>query len=303
MRSNIDMKTIFNILATIALATLIFTGCGRNIQTAADRAPLKISEGGLVLVNVFVSDSIKARFILDTGAGINAVSDGLRRRLHSEPAGNFTGFRHNGERVDFELFQIPSLSLAGVRQENPLAASWPVLDSFGIDGILSLKFFENRSFTLDLGDSLLIFETRQTLADRLKTGQRAPIRLHDDRGKSLDLFVDVCAADSLRLECILDTGSPRSILDARFMRAFGIDTTSKNVQKRARQSLFGAVETEYIATVPSLSLWNVPSAAAKDLRVTFKPGLIYDGLLGTDFLIGRKVTFNIPERYLLVGTD
>ena len=297
------MKTIINILAAIAFVSFLHTGCNKRVQSKSNTHPLKISEGGLILVNVLVADSIEGRFILDTGAGIHAISDALRRRLTTVPAGNFTGFRHTGERVDFGLFQIPSLNIAGFRQEKPLAASWSLLDSFKIDGILSLKFFESHPFTLDFRDSVLIFETSQTLTDRAKKGQRTSIRLHDDRGKSLDLFVDVQAADSLKLECILDTGSPSSVLDARFMPTFGIDSTSKEVQKRTRKSLFGAVETEYIATVPSLSLWNAPSATTKDLRITFKPNLIYDGLLGTDFFMGRRVTFNIPERYILVETD
>jgi len=297
------MKTVFKFLVVTSFFTLFFAGCNKRVQSKSNTHPLKISEGGLILVNVLVADSIEGRFILDTGAGIHAISDALRRRLTTVPAGNFTGFRHTGERVDFGLFQIPSLNIAGFRQEKPLAASWSLLDSFKIDGILSLKFFEDRPFTLDFRDSVLIFETPQTLADRLKTGQRTPIRLHDDRGKSLDLFVDVQAADSQKLECILDTGSPSSVFDARFIPAFGIDTTSKEVQKRTRKSLFGAVETEYIATVPSISLWNVPSTTEKDFRVTFKPHLIYDGLLGTDLLMGRRVTFNIPERYILVGAD
>lgn len=297
------MKTVFKFLVVTSFLSLFLAGCNKRVQSKSSTHPLKISEGGLILVKVLVSDSIEGRFILDTGAGIHAISDGLRRRLSSLPAGNFTGFRHTGERVDFGLFQIPSLSIAGFRQEKPLAASWSLLDSFKIDGILSLKFFESCPFTLDFRDTILVFETRQTLADRIKKSQRVPIRLHDDRAKSLDLFVDVQAADSQKLECILDTGSPSSVLDARFMPTFDIDSTSKEVQKRTRKSLFGAVETEYIATVPSISLWNVPSATAKNFRVTFKPHLIYDGLLGTDFLLGRRLTFNIPEKYILVGTD
>ncbi|HEU4437125.1 MAG TPA: hypothetical protein VFR89_06640, partial [candidate division Zixibacteria bacterium] len=179
------MKTMINILAAIAFVSFLLTGCNKRVQSKSNTHPLKISEGGLILVNVLVADSVEGRFILDTGAGIHAISDALRRRLTAVPAGNFTGFRHTGERVDFELFQIPSLGIAGFQQENPLAASWSLLDSFKIDGILSLKFFEDRPFTLDFRDSVLIFETPQTLAGRLKTGQRIPIRLHDDRGKSL----------------------------------------------------------------------------------------------------------------------
>ncbi len=297
------MKNIFNPLAAAAFLALFCISCGKGVQTGKNTHPLKISEGGLILVDVFVADSVPARFILDTGAGIHVLSDGLRKRLRSVPAGRFTGFRHTGERVDFDLFQIPSLNIANFRQENPLAASWSLLDSFKIDGILSLKFFENHPFTLDLRDTVLIFETHRSLSDRLNRGRRAAIRVADDRGKSLDAFVDIQAADSLRLECILDTGSPATVLDARFMRAFAIDTTSKNVQKKTRQSLFGALETEYIATVSAISLWDVPSASAKNLQVTFKPQMIYDGLLGTDFLIGRRITFNIPEKYLIINPE
>jgi len=125
------------------------------------RFPFRISEGGLILIQV-TANGIKGEFILDTGAGIHVLSNVFLHKLSAQAAGHYTGFRNTGERIDFDLFQIRSLNIGKFRQENPVVAAWDVLDKFKIDGVLSAKFFEHHVVTLDFRRRELIFDNRQT---------------------------------------------------------------------------------------------------------------------------------------------
>ena len=249
-----------------------------------------------------VADTVDAQFILDTGAGMPVISNSLLRRIASKPQGRFTSFRHTGERVDLDIFQIEALSIGGFRQDKPIVSTSSLLDSMKIDGILSMKFFEHHPFTLDLCDSLLVFETASSVSERARTGRLVSIKVTSLRGKPLDVFADFRVADSLRLECILDTGSLATMIDARFLTVLGIDTSSSMVLKMARKTVLGASETEYIASIPSIAIWGDSASAVKNPRITFKCGLIYDGLVGTDYLLGRRITFDIAGGYMIVNT-
>lgn len=278
-----------------------FTGCKADPRQHTHS--VTIGEGGLIFVDVLIADSIDSRFILDTGAGIHVISNSLLSRVASIPQGRFAGFRHTGERVDFDMFEIKSINIGQFRQENPIVASWSVLDSFKIDGILSLKFFESLPFTLDLRDSILVFETSASLSTKMSNSRIVPILVHQDRGRTLDIFAHFRVSDSLRLECIIDSGSPTTVMDARYLIPLGIDTTSSLVQKRFRRSLFGSSTVEYKTTVSSISLWDVPNSAMSQVGTVFKHRLIYDGLVGTDFLLGKRVTFDIPNRRLSIDVQ
>lgn len=284
--------------------TLFALCCFSLFQVQAqDKFPLKFSEGGLIFIELQAQDSVKGTFILDTGAGIHVLSNGFFHKLQSKPAGFFAGFRHTGERVDFDLFEVPSLSIGKFRQQHPLVATWALLDSFHIDGIVSLKFFEKHPFTIDFKSKQLIFEGKNSLSALKRRGTIVPIRLHSDRGKSLDVFTNFMLNDSIKIECIVDTGSPTDVIDYRYLPFVGLDESSSNVQRKESKSVLGNVEYYYETKLSSIALFQGKGIRVGDHKVSFKKNLIYDGLIGTDFWRGRRVTFNIAEQYLIVNAN
>ena len=296
-----NMKCIIIFLVILVLPALSCSGYGAQNKSEPFSHPITITDGKLILLDVCVADKIDATFILDTGAGIHVLSSSLLTEISSVEKGRFIGFRHTGERVDFDILKIESLSIGDFHQKNPIIAVWQLLDEFDIDGILSMKFFEDYPFTLNLRDSLLIFETPISIKARTKASKVTTLKVSDVRDIKLDIFVDIILSDSLVLECILDSGSPATIIDARYASYLGIDTTK--VQRRERQSLFGATEIEYITSIPSMSIHNIPGTEIIEPQIILKSNLIYDGLIGTNILIGRKLTFDIPNRQLFIETD
>jgi hypothetical protein len=226
------------------------------------------------------------------------------QKLSPKPAGHYTGFRNSGERIDFDLFQISSLNIGRFRQENPVVAVWEVLDKFKIDGVLSAKFFESHVFTLDFKRRELIFEDRTSLRQRLKEGRVTPVKISQDRDKVLGLFVDLSVGNGLRCECELDTGfDGLLILDSKFMNTLGLDESSPNVKRIESKSITGLTEIRYQSSVPNMMLLDAPEVKVEKAEVTFKERLIYDGVVGTKFWMNRQLTFDIPNRKLIVSIE
>jgi hypothetical protein len=282
-------------LPVIACLTLV-TLCSVVYTEATRVVPYELLMGEYLIVEVVVADTIADRWMLDTGAGGNIVSQKLFDRLTCTPAGRLTGFRMMGERLDIDMYQVSSLEAAGMRQENVLIAPWPALDNMGISGILSLKFFEHQPFTINFAGRTLTIETEQSTADRAKSGTEVPIETQRYRDKALDVFVMVRLGDTVQAEFELDTGSGRRLwIDSRFMSKLGIDSASDSVT---------AVPSEggmwHLANLSAMSLWEAPSVAVDSIQATFRDSLIYDGVMGTAFWDNRTVTFDLPNRRLIV---
>ncbi len=291
-------KVLLSAFSWLLFASVCFGSTDSPRQT---RFPFRISEGGLILIQV-TANGVKGEFILDTGAGIHVLSKGFLHKLSSQAAGHYTGFRNTGERIDFDLFQISSLSIGQFRQENPVVAAWDLLDKVKIDGVLSAKFFEHHVVTLDFKKHELVFENRQTLNRRLRQGRVIPLKVLEDRDKTLGLFVDLTVGDSLKCECELDTGfDGLLILDARFMKTLNLDENSASVKRMESKGLTGLTEIRYQGRVSSVALLGAPEVKIEKPEITFKVGLIYDGVVGTGFWLNREVTLDIPGRRLIVG--
>jgi Aspartyl protease len=275
---------------------------GSTNNPSETRFPFRVSEGGLILIQV-TANGVKGEFILDTGAGIHVLSNSFLHKLSPQAAGRYTGFRNTGERIDFDLFQIAALTIGQFRQEHPVVAAWEVLDKFKIDGVLAAKFFEHHIVSLDFKQHELVFENRQSLNQRLRRGRVIPLKVQEDRDKTFGLFVDLTVGDSLTCECELDTGFDAIlILDARFMKPLNLDENSASVKRLESKGLTGITEIRYRATVSNVSLPGAPEVKMERPEVTFKVGLIYDGVVGTGFWLNREVTLDIPSRRLIIGT-
>jgi predicted aspartyl protease len=254
--------------------------------------PFRISKEGVMFIRVRLADSLDAECILDTGAGVHSLSRSLFSRLPSRSLGRYTYFRTNGTRVDQELYEIPSIGMGENLLINPAVASWALLDTAKIDGIISAGLFEHRVVTLDFRTGRLIFEDSLGLRQRLKKGEIVPLKTDSDRGKRLNLFFDIQAGDNLVLECLLDTGAPAT-LESRFMPQLKVSKLNSWVGINEK----GEKEFAYSGILEYLGLAFLPSVRQEKPSVGFMGKMIYDGQVGLQFLQGRVVTFNVPEKY------
>src|SRR5262245_57310451 len=91
----------------ICCSLITYNGYGRTI------IPLEINDGGYIFLTVTINGNTDARFMLDTGAGVNVISEQLFEKIKStlKEEGVHTGTRHNGEQITGMLYRLNELSI------------------------------------------------------------------------------------------------------------------------------------------------------------------------------------------------
>ncbi|CAF4734270.1 unnamed protein product, partial [Rotaria sp. Silwood1] len=167
-------------------------------ESFSQSVPLKIDNNGNIFVTVTVNDTITTDFLLDTGGGMNVVSGKLFQKIKSTAKfhGFETGYRHDGERLDGEVYQIPSLKIDNYKVSDVITGMYPPLDDYGIDGIISLKFFENKPFTIDFKNKILTLETSNSLNEIAAHSEVTPILLDIKSDWAIDMYLNLIVNDS-----------------------------------------------------------------------------------------------------------
>ncbi len=270
----------------------------------AQEYPIHITAEGHVIVQVDLGDSIQGNFILDTGAGANVVSGKLFQRIAAtaSKAGYFTGFRHDGDRLDGAVYEIPFLAIGTQKQLKPIIGVYPPLDDFGIDGLVSLKFFEDKPFTLDFKNQKLSFLSAVE-AQALSAEQPAlPISLYRHSNILLDIFIPIQLNDSITTLAELDTGSGYGayIIKPSYIQDLKLDTTTAITQAYTTQ-LSGDNRTDFIYELASISLGTSSNALrVEKVKAIFREGLIYNALIGSGMFQDRQITIDIPNRAFFI---
>jgi hypothetical protein len=273
------------------LGILALLGSARTMpgQTAI---PLEVADGGYLYVHVRVADSIDARLLLDTGAGINTLSDALLQRLgdRARDAGAHTGTRHNGERITGTVWTVPALTLGPLRKRDVVVGRFAPPNA---DGLLSMDFFRDQPFTLDLRAGTLTLETAAHVREIAARAASIPIRLKPNGPFELDFFVRLCVGDSVMAEAEFDTGAGYNMLmlQPEYMKRLGITADTKE-----RGPLEYYVHSTFL---PELRYCDAPKVRVSRQFVGFKEGLIYEGLVGHGAFRGRRLTIDIPGRRML----
>ena len=172
---------------------------------------------------------IPARFIFDTGIGLNLISHSLAEQVGCTPDGSqFTGRRMAGTEVTIPLGRLPALQ-AGPHQWQDLPIGIFDLHAMagleGVEGFLSLTCFRDRPVTVDYGAGIVAFDDAAAAADgRAADGRavRADVR-YDGWSTDLSVGIDLPSGRSITVE--VDTGSDALILDNSLSGAAGVDLT------------------------------------------------------------------------------
>ena len=262
------------------------------VAAAQTTVPLEVADGGYLYVRARVADSVDARLLLDTGAGINTISESIMNRLGDRvhDAGTHTGTRHNGETITGRIWSVASLALGALRKENVVVGGFAPR---GADGMLSMDFFRDQPFTLDFKGGTLTIETPAHMTTIAARAASIPIRLAG-HGPQLDFFVRVCVGDSVSAEAEFDTGAGFNMLmlQTSYMQRLGITPG-----ERAAGPMEYYVHSTFL---PELHYCAAPAVRTEKQFVGFKAGLIYEGLVGHGAFRDRRLTIDIPGKRMLV---
>jgi predicted aspartyl protease len=235
-------------------------------------------------------------FIIDTGIGLPLIAKSLCEKLKCQPHGKFTAKRMSGQNVTVDLTTIESITVGGIVHKNVEAGIFDLsgMPIAGVEGFLSLGFFEHQPFTMDYAAATVWLETPESLAARKKTGVSVPVEF-DRNGPSLGIYMrlELPKAGTVKVE--VDTGSDSLILDQRFMRKLAIGRVKRRQGKdetghsyvRSFSELKGNI---FPAGAPQLVQHNPPVMFQK---------IIYDGLIGHSFMNNFVVTYDLSAPVII----
>jgi hypothetical protein len=245
---------------------------------------------------------IPARFIFDTGIGVNLISHSLAEQVGCIPDGSqFTGRRMAGTEVTIPLGRLPSLQ-AGPHQWRDLPIGIFDLHAMagldGVEGFLSLTCFRDRPVTVDYGAGVVVFEDAASAEARAGDGATVPAEVRCD-GWSTDLAVGIDLPSGRSITVEVDTGSDALILDSSLSGAAGVELTDPAVS-----SVKGTDETgnEFVRYFTALA-GDICVTGAPELKVTapnvMLQEIIYDGLIGDQFLRNFTTTYDLPNSRMI----
>ncbi|MEZ6183486.1 MAG: retropepsin-like aspartic protease [Planctomycetota bacterium] len=298
---------------TLALAVLTL-GCSSpspQEEAPVRSIPLTHADGTTGLRHLLkvpvVVNGHPTTFVLDTGIGITLVDDDLLAGWGIEVDGAYTGKRMSGQEVTVPLARVPWLSVAGVRQEDAVVGSWdvpgflPSTPEFaGVEGYLSLNALERVPFTLDYGRGELIVEDAAGLAAREAAGVSVPLELERD-GPTLVVFLEVELPNGPPARVELDLGSAVLILNDPFMKRLGVDPSGEGVERYEDRDETQHAYVRHFATIEgSVAPVGAGRFAQTNPKVMFQ-SIIYDGLIGDQYMRRHTVTFDLPGQRLILG--
>ncbi|HEY9679528.1 MAG TPA: retropepsin-like aspartic protease [Drouetiella sp.] len=260
----------------------------------------------LIIIPVKVGDK-STNFILDTGAGVNVISQTLAEKQGFKPLGKVAGKRMSGQKLIMAQRSVPSFDVGTCHRSNLPMALWRLENVFpgssklaNVDGLLSLEFFKKIPFTIDYGRQTIFFEDSDSLAMRAAYGVSIPIDIVKERGQT-SVFMPLSFSSGSFAKVEVDTGSGAIILDLKYLNEFGVKTQSPDVQTQQGTDETGHAYVRYFTklTGDAFLAQNRTFTQTKP-KVQFQK-IIYDGLVGDGFLSNYIVTFDLPNKRMIFG--
>jgi len=172
---------------------------------------------------------------------------------------------------------------------------------FEYDGLISLTLFTKTPITIDFKNKIITIESESSMKDLIKEKDfEIPIQITNDRNINVSISTNIKLNNKLNLNVGLDSGAGFDVyrFNSRYLIALEIDSTlTKKVYKK---SYFkeGEGNNFFITKIPELSD-NNKNVLVKDLDAIFIEGLIYEGIMGVNW-IGEKMTIDIANQRIIV---
>lgn len=263
--------------------------------------PFSYADENFIVVPVKINDSIDAKFVLDTGIGVNLISKSLCDRLKCEIKSHHTGRRMSGQEITIPISSVKALSFGAVRKAEVSVGVFDMeqlMPGAGVDGFLSLGFFKDVGFTVDYKRNVVTLESPSALAALRLAGSAVPIRVDVD-GPGTSIHMPLVLPGGKQIMAEVDTGSQALILDEKFMSELRIGPKDQNVKSRQGKDETGHVFNRYFTQLKG----DVHIPGRKDMKVSsisvMFQKIIYEGLVGQFFLREFLVTYNLKNSEMI----
>ena len=254
--------------------------------------PFEINESGHIIIKAKINN-VEGKFILDTGAGLNAIFTKFSKKITPEKTNNFfVGHRATGEELNLDLYNATSIEINNKEFKNQ---QYAIVDlEFGdIDGLISLQPFRNTPITIDYTNKKILFNKST------KNEKSIDIQIADYAGKAIDIFTYIELNDTVKIQAILDSGAGKNSFwfSSKLMHPLALNKADfKTVPVK---SDFNKENNYYIGKLSKLSTVN-KLRKLDGLDVAFVDGLIYEGKTSIDWL-GKVLTIDIPNKKIYIA--
>ncbi len=272
------------VLLSISLVTASFV-------LAAAPIPFSLKRG-VPEIEVIINDSVKASFVIDTGADHVYIDKTFARRhglmqgrsIPMRPTRGSKG-RTQARLFTFEDFKVGDKSFSEFSAVAIDLASQIADTSHGYpDGVLGYSFLKNYTVSLNYVDSTVAFNgAGHLLWTRNCTGGTPRISFELKRHF---IVLDTKFNDSIKVKTILDTGASYSLLSPSFAELLELKGTSTVNEISIAGKLS---ESDIRVLVRDISTFT---SAAKDDDIV--------GILGTSFLLGRRYDIDYSNKLIWV---
>lgn len=259
---------------------------------AHGQIPFEIIPSGHIIIKATIN-GVEGKFILDTGAGVNAIFKGFSEKINHEKTNNFfVGHRATGEELSVDLYNASSFT---IDKTNFNHQQYAIVDlQFGdIDGIISLQPFRNTTLTIDYINKQLHFNKPA------KNQKSIDIQIADYAGKAIDIFTYVKLNDELTIQTMLDSGAGKNSFwfSSKCMEPLALKKT--DFKPVPITSDFKKENNYYLGKLSRLNTVNGLRQVDK-LDVAFVDGLIYEGKTSLNWL-GNILTIDIAKKKIYIS--
>lgn len=266
-----------------------------------EKIPFTIIGEHLMKIPVKVNGK-DVKFLFDTGIGPTVISKKFADELTLEKVGTMTGKRMSGQEMEIQLVKVPLIEAGALARKNIEVG---IFDTSGmpealkdIKGILSIGFFKGNILTIDYSNSDLIINGAGIKDRNFGRGVRVPVEV-ENNGPSVSLYVRIRIPSGRVLKFEVDTGSNLLIVNSRLSDELGIKHTDPEVETVTGIDETGHHYERYYAEVKGeVSIDGNPDIKQENPGAIFQD-IIYDGLLGHDFLKRYIVSFDIEKKEMV----
>lgn len=272
--------------SSILLIFLLF-----SLKTNA-QIPFEVNNNGHIIIKAKIND-VEGKFILDTGAGLNAVFTKFSNKIKNEKTNNFfVGHRATGEELNVDLYNAKSMEINNKKFNDQ---QYTIVDlEFGdIDGMISLQPFRNTPITIDYTNKKILFN-KSTKGDK-----SIDIQIADYAGKAIDIFSYVKLNDTLKIQTLLDSGAGKNSFwfSSKLMEPLKLNKA--DFKAVPVKSDFKKENNYYIGKISKLNTFN-KLRKVENLDIVFIDGLIYEGKTSIDWL-GKVLTIDIAKKKIFIA--
>ena len=256
------------------------------------------------VVQALVDDRLESPFGFDTGAGLTLVRPEMLERLgHMLEGPVHVGQRMNGRELSVPLTHLESLTIGSHRQHHPPVGAYSIrgLTSRGrpLGGMVSLGFVEDVAATLDLAGGRLILEDDDTLRERSEGGTSVPVEVRR-HGAQVEIFLTLELPSGEEAKVEVDTGCDRLLLNERLKDRLAVNRSKRGLTLRSVVGHLIRPKVSVAELQGSVAVVSAPHVAERNPEVAFTD-LIYDGVMGCEFLRRYPITFDLRGGRIIFG--